>query len=363
MEKEIKVRQSHFPMRIFGATFGIMLLVSGIHMGIVLLFTRLNVSGWIQTGVVLTYWILMAAAFTAFTRYQMLCTYEKPMQELAKATDAVAHGDFSIYVPPLHTPDQLDYLDVMIMDFNKMVEELGSIETLKTDFFSNVSHEIKTPLSVISNHAQLLKARGDLTDEQMESIEGIMTASKKLSNLITNMLKLNRLEKQNIQPETETYDLCEQLCDCILQYENRWEEKQIELEVDMEDRVTIEADSSLLELVWNNLLSNAVKFTEVGGTVKIKEESTDATVSVMVSDNGCGMNQETMQHIFDKFYQGDTSHATEGNGLGMSLTLRILQISGGDIVVDSTEGVGTTFIVTLPKKVFEQESIEMEQIV
>ena len=171
------------------------------------------------------------------------------------------------------------------------------------------------------------------------------------------------MEKQNIQPETETYDLCEQLCDCILQYENRWEEKQIELEVDMEDRVTIEADSSLLELVWNNLLSNAVKFTEVGGTVKIKEESTDATVSVMVSDNGCGMNQETMQHIFDKFYQGDTSHATEGNGLGMSLTLRILQISGGDIVVDSTEGVGTTFIVTLPKKVFEQESIEMEQIV
>ena len=227
MEKKIKVRQSHFPMRIFAATFGIMLLVSGIHMGIVLLFTRLNVSGWIQTGVVLTYWTLMAAAFTAFTRFQMLSTYERPMQELAKATDAVAHGDFSIYVPPLHTPDQLDYLDVMIMDFNKMVEELGSIETLKTDFFSNVSHEIKTPLSVISNHAQLLKARGDLTEEQMESVEGILAASKKLSNLITNMLKLNRLEKQNIQPETETYDLCEQLCECILQYETRWEEKQI----------------------------------------------------------------------------------------------------------------------------------------
>ncbi|NCC44100.1 MAG: HAMP domain-containing histidine kinase, partial [Clostridia bacterium] len=268
---------------------------------------------------------------------------------------------FSVYVPPLNTMDKLDYLDVMIMDFNKMVEELGSIETLKTDFFSNVSHEIKTPISVISNHAQILKKSGDLTSEQMASVDGILTASKKLSNLITNMLKLNRLEKQNISLEAEDYDLCEQLCDCILQFENRWEEKQIELEVDMEDRVSVKADASLLELVWNNLLSNAVKFTEAGGTVKIKEESTKDFIRVQVSDSGCGMDKETMNHMFDKFYQGDTSHATEGNGLGMALTLRVLQISGGDITVDSEVGVGTTFTVTLPKIDLDQESIEVEQ--
>ncbi|MDD3220389.1 MAG: HAMP domain-containing sensor histidine kinase [Lachnospiraceae bacterium] len=360
MDKEIKVRQSHFPLRILGITFGIMLLMSGVHMGLIQLLNVLHVNGWAQAPIIMVYWLIIAAGFTVVTRIQIEKTYEIPMQELAKATSAVAHGDFSVYVPTLNSMDKLDYLDVMIMDFNKMVEELGSIETLKTDFFSNVSHEIKTPISVISNHAQILKMSGDLTSEQMASVDGILTASKKLSNLITNMLKLNRLEKQNISPEAEEYDLCEQLCDCILQFENRWEEKQIELEVDMEDRVRVKADASLLELVWNNLLSNAVKFTEAGGTVKVKEESTKDSIRVQVTDSGCGMDKETMNHMFDKFYQGDTSHATEGNGLGMALTLRVLQISGGDIAVDSEVGVGTTFTVTLPKIDLDQESIEME---
>ncbi|MDD3367672.1 MAG: HAMP domain-containing sensor histidine kinase [Lachnospiraceae bacterium] len=350
MNEGMQVRQSHFPVKIFGATLGIMLLVAGIHMGIIQTFRHLQLNGWIQTAIVMMYWIIMAVAFTAFTRQQMISTYEKPMQELAKATDAVAHGDFSVYMPLLHTPDKLDYLDIMIMDFNKMVEELGSIETLKTDFFSNVSHEIKTPLSVVSNHAQLLKSGGNLTNEQMESVEGILVASRKLSNLITNMLKLNRLEKQNIQPKMEEYDLCQQLCDCILQFESGWEEKQIELDVDMEDQVTVKADPNLMELVWNNLLSNALKFTEAGGTVKIKEESTEESVRIEITDSGCGMSKETKNHIFDKFYQGDTSHATEGNGLGMALALRVLQLSDGDISVDSELGRGTTFSVTLPKK-------------
>lgn len=350
MRNDVRVRQSHFPIKIFGATFGIMLLVAGIHMGLIQLFAKYPINPWAQTAVIMLYWVIMAAAFTAFTRHQMMTTYERPMQELAKATDAVANGDFSVYVPTLHTPDQLDYLDVMIMDFNKMVEELGSIETLKTDFFSNVSHEIKTPLSVVSNQAQLLKAKGNLNEEQMESVEGIMTATKKLSNLITNMLKLNRLEKQNIQPEVEEYDLCQQLCDCILQFENQWEEKQIELEVDMEDQVQVKADPNLLELVWNNLFSNAVKFTDKGGTIKIREQSLDNEIRVEITDTGCGMSKETIKHIFDKFYQGDTSHATEGNGLGMALALRILQLSEGDITVDSEVGIGTTFTVTLPKE-------------
>lgn len=361
MSKDGRVRQSHFPVKIFGITFGIMLLVAGIHMGIIQLLFILGVSEWMKTLIVIIYWFAMAALFTIYTRMQLEKSYEKPMQELAKATDAVAHGDFSVYVPLINSPDRLDYLDVMIMDFNKMVEELGSIETLKTDFFSNVSHEIKTPLSVVTNYAQILKADEKLNDEQREAVEGILTAAKKLSNLITNILKLNRLEKQNIQPEVEEYNLSEQLCDCILQYEKQWEKKQIDLEVDVEDCVMVKADPNLMELVWNNLLSNAVKFTNPGGSIRVKETVTENVIRVEVSDSGCGMEKETMKHIFDKFYQGDTSHAAEGNGLGMAIVLRVLQMSDADITVESTKGKGTTFIVTLSKAEFVPKCTEMEQ--
>ncbi|MDD3797403.1 MAG: HAMP domain-containing sensor histidine kinase [Lachnospiraceae bacterium] len=346
------VRNSHFPVIIFLMTFFVILLVGGIHTGIVTFFNETawgsSLGGVAKTTIVICYWILIAGGFTVFTAWQIRKAYEIPMKELAKATDAVAHGDFSVYVPLLHTSENMDYLDVMIMDFNKMVEELGSVETLKTDFFSNVSHEMKTPLSVISNNAQLLLTKGDLSEEQQEAIEVILSYTRKMSDLITNILKMNRLEKQKIQPDQEIYDVCEQFCNCIVQFEEKWEAKQIELDIDIEDRVYVEADPSLLELVWNNLLSNAVKFTEQGGKITIKEVLEEQNVKFSVSDTGCGMDQTTINHIFDKFYQGDTSHATEGNGLGMALVLRILQLSGGDITVKSEVGAGSTFIVTLP---------------
>ncbi|SHK49436.1 HAMP domain-containing sensor histidine kinase [Hespellia stercorisuis] len=351
--KRKDVRNSHFPIVIFLVTFLIILLVGGIHTGIITFFDEnvwgRSLSGIAKTTIVICYWLLIAGGFTFFTAWQIRKAYEIPMKELAKATDAVAHGDFSVYVAPLHTPENLDYLDIMIMDFNKMVEELGSVETLKTEFFSNVSHEMKTPMAVISNEAQLLLAEGGLSAKQQESVREILAYTRKMSDLITNILKMNRLEKQKIQPDRVTYDVCEQCCNCVVQFEEKWEEKQIELEVDMEDRVYIEADPTLMELVWNNLLSNAVKFTDPGGKITIKEMSDERDVAISIMDTGCGMDETTMNHIFDKFYQGDTSHATEGNGLGMALVLRILQLSDGDITVKSTEGVGSTFVVTLPK--------------
>ena len=351
-------RVSRFPLPLFGVILGGLMLASGVHEGLILLVYRLSLNDIILVHAVLVYWVLVSLGMTLLIRHLMKNTFEKPVQELAAATRKVAEGDFSVYVPPIHTADKLDYLDVMILDFNKMVGELGSIETLKTDFFSNVSHEIKTPLAVIQNTAQLLRDESLPPEQRAEYVDTIEKYARRLNDLIGNILRLNKLEKQTIQPKPEPYDLCAQLAQCALLFEERWEEKNIEFEADIEDQCTVQADGSLLELVWNNLLSNAFKFTEPGGTVTLRQTSTVDGVEVSVSDTGCGMDEETIKHIFDKFYQGDTSHATEGNGLGLALVLRILRMVGGSVSVSSVPGEGSTFTVRLPVRAGQGEQGE-----
>jgi signal transduction histidine kinase len=318
-----------------------------------------NISS-VHISLIIGFWFLCASVFTYLTLRQINYRYEKPMQAFAKATNQVANGDFSVYVPPLHTADKMDYLDYMFIDFNKMVEELGSIETLKTDFISNVSHEIKTPIAVIQNYSEFLQKELVSEEQRLEYAKAIEEASKRLANLITNILKLNKLENQKIKPEACEYDICRQISDCVIQFVDVWEKKNIEFEADLEDRAIIYADESLLELVWNNLLSNAIKFTEPGGTVTLRQSSTEDRIIVTVTDTGCGMSEDSMKHIFDKFYQGDTSHSKEGNGLGLALTIRVLQLHEGTITVNSIPGKGTTFIVTLP--VFLSENGEIERL-
>ncbi len=349
------VRQSHFPGILCVVYFLALLLMSGIHMGLVTLINNKVWNDAIAIVIPTVYWALVAVGLTLYARWEIKRAYEEPMHRLAHATAKVAQGDFSVYVPPLHTADKLDYLDVMILDFNTMVEELGSIETLKTDFFSNVSHEMKTPLAVIQNCAQLLQ-KEDITEEKRrEYTDSILQSTRKLSNLITNILKLNKLEKQTIRPAPEHYNLCQQLCDCALQFEDAWENKDLEFVADIEDRVMVEADPGLLELVWTNLLSNAVKFTPAGGTITLTQTSDEKEIVISVSDTGCGIDEETMRHIYDKFYQGDTSHSTEGNGLGLALVQRILQLSDGTITVKSRIGQGSTFTVRLPASFHREE--------
>ena len=294
------------------------------------------------------YWAIVAAVFSLVTHYQIRKRFALPMRRLSAAAKAVAGGDFSVYVEPVHKGDKRDYLDVMAEDFNTMVEELSSIETLKSDFISNVSHEIKTPLAVIQSYAMALQREGLSEEERRDYTGAIVAASRKLTALVSNVLKLSKLENQEIPPAAEPFDLCRQLCDCALSFEELWESKGIAFEADIEDRAVIRADESLLEIVWNNLLSNALKFTEPGGTVTLRQTSGADTVTVEVADTGCGMDEETQRHIFDKFYQGDASHSGEGNGLGLALTHRVLELTGGRLQVASAPGRGSVFTVTLP---------------
>lgn len=341
------IKRSRFPASLFVIYLVVLLLMSGVHTGLIILANREGWSDMIQTIVPIVYWGGVAGTLTVFTRGKITTTYEKPMKNLAKATKRVANGDFSVYVPTLHTSDKLDYLDVMILDFNKMVEELGSIETLKTDFVSNVSHEMKTPIAIIKNYAEILQGEKITEEQRKEYAQSIESTSVRLSNLISNILKLNKLENQRITLEVEDYDICRQLCECILRFEDTWEEKEIELVIEMEDTAFVKADVSLLEIVWNNLLSNAIKFTEPGGTITVNQTSDEQYICISVSDTGCGISKESLNHIFDKFYQGDTSHSKEGNGLGLAMVKRVLELMDGDIQIVSEEGKGSTFTVTL----------------
>lgn len=230
---------------------------------------------------------------------------------------------------------------------NRMTEELSGVETLRSDFIANVSHELKTPLSVMQNYGTLLQSKELSEEKRLEYAKSITNTSRKLADLITNILKLNRLENQQIYPNKNRYNLSEQLCECLVQFENVWEKSQIKIDIDLDEDVMVNGDMELLSIVWNNLFSNAFKFTNRGGKVSVSLKNYGVFAVVKVSDTGCGMPPEVGKHIFDKFYQGDTSHATEGNGLGLALVKRIIDIIGGEISVNSTLGLGSTFTVKL----------------
>lgn len=348
VEDGVRVKKTRFPLSVFWVCLGFITGVAALNMWAIVGMNSLGVSPIAQTHLMLLFLILMALLMTLYIRKRMEKTYEEPLKRISEPTRKVAKGDFSVYIPTTNTMEHLDYLDLMILDLNRMIEELGSIETLKTDFFSNVSHEIKTPLAVIQSNVELMEQPGRTEQEYHECAKNLHQATRRLSNLISNMLKLNKLEKQAIQPAPERYNLCRQLCDCSLQFETVWEEKEIEFDAELEDTAYIEADEGLLELVWTNLLSNAFKFTPTGGAVTLTQRREGDRLVVSVTDTGCGMSEETLRHIFDKFYQGDTSHATEGNGLGLALVKQVLEISGGTIRVESKAGEGSSFTVELP---------------
>ncbi len=308
-------------------------------------FTEAN----INTAAVVTFWnvVFLSFACTLIDWLRRKITVDRPVKKIVAAAEQIAKGDYSVRVPNLHLSNQANGMDEIVKCFNKMVEELGSVETLQTDFIANVSHELKTPLSVMQNYGTLLQ-QPDLSEEdRIKYAKAVSEASRRLADLVSNILKLNKLENQQIYPASEEYDLTGQLCECLLGFEHIWEEKNIDIETDIAEDVKINADPELLSLVWNNLFSNALKFTESGGKVTMSMKVENGVATVEVSDTGCGITPEIGKHIFDKFYQGDTSHATQGNGLGLALVRRVVDIMGGDITVKSEVGKGSTFTVKL----------------
>ena len=402
--------------------------------------------------------LLISLIMTVLDGIYRKITLEYPMKRILKASQKLIAGDFSVRVPLAHDFDNTNELDVLIENFNRIAEELSGVETLRTDFVSNVSHEIKTPLSVIQNYASLLQnaelsedkkeeyteaivdacrrltglitnilklnklenqhifpeskefdidtqlseciirlddvlERKDLEaeidleervkvksdrellelvwtviqnyasllqnaelseDKKEEYTEAIVDACRRLTGLITNILKLNKLENQHIFPESKEFDIDTQLSECIIRLDDVLERKDLEAEIDLEERVKVKSDRELLELVWNNLLSNAIKFTPPGGKITVSLKTDETMAVIKISDTGCGISSEVGKRIFEKFYQGDSSHATQGNGLGLALVKRVVDIVGGDISIESRLGEGSTFTVRL-KRVLAEE--------
>ncbi len=302
----------------------------------------------IATAAKVTFWnvVLITFLFKLADYIRRKIMVERPTKTITEATEKIMSGDFSVRINPMQSSG-MEGFNQIAMAINKMAEELSSVETLRTDFIANVSHEMKTPLAVMQNYGTLLQAPDLSEEKRMEYAKGVTDGSRRMADMMTNILKLNRLENQQIYPEISEFDLGEQLCECLLQYENVWEKANIEIETHIEDDIKVKADAELLSHVWNNLFSNAFKFTPSGGRVTVSLTATKNHAIVEVADTGCGMTSDVGAHIFEKFYQGDTSHSVQGNGLGLALVKRVIDIMQGEISVESAVGKGSTFTVKI----------------
>lgn len=296
--------------------------------------------------VMLSVILLLSLLCTAIDFVRRKITVDRPVKNILDATNKIAAGNFSVRLQIVHSYRHYDEYDYIMENLNKMAAELSRTEVLHSDFISNVSHELKTPLAVIRNYADMLQS-GSLDEETRGRYARTLSdASKRLASLVSNILKLNKLENQELKPELEKIKLDEALAETVLQFEDIIESKGLSLECDLEE-TEIFSSADYLELVWNNLLSNAVKFTDGGGRISVSLKNENGRAVVRVADTGCGISRETGAHIFEKFYQGDTSHSGEGNGLGLALVKKVIDVLGGEISVESEPGKGSVFTVVL----------------
>ena len=322
------------------------LTVAAIVTAAVLIYSALpeDMATGAKAGVMLAVIAVLALICTGADLIRRKITVERPVRTILAATDAIASGDFSVRLEPAHPYFRRDEYDEIMENLNKMTAELAHTEMLHADFISNVSHELKTPVSVIRNYAQALGRECD-GELRKKYAAALISAADRLTALVQGVLRLNKLENQKLTPARRTFRLDEMLAEAALAFEDAIDAKGLTLECDLEE-AEITSVPDYLELVWNNLLSNAVKFTEQGG-ITLSLKMRDGNAVVRVADTGQGISPEVGRHIFEKFYQGDTSHAGEGNGLGLALVKKVIDLLGGEIAVESEAGKGSTFTVIL----------------
>ena len=269
-----------------------------------------------------------------------------PIKKLRGAMDKVSEGDFSVRLEEKSTSKEI--LEIYT-GFNLMAHELNSTEILQTDFVSNVSHEFKTPINAIEGYSTLLQGADNLDDEQREYIDKILFNTQRLSSLVGSILLLSKLENQQIPTKQTEYRLDEQIRQSVVAQETAWTQKNIELDAELE-RVSYLGNEQMMRHVWDNLISNAIKFSPQGGVVKLRLSQKARKLVMTIEDQGPGLSGEAQKHIFDKFYQSDSSHKQEGNGLGLALAKRILTIEKGQITAENIPEGGCRFTVTLLSK-------------
>lgn len=296
-------------------------------------------------------------SFTGFLFYQLLLSTMistalcfimgriplSPVNHLIAGMSELANGNFSHRLKT-NVPGEFRKI---VRNFNIMAESLESTEILRNDFINNFSHEFKTPIVSIRGFAKILKDNTITQQERDEYLDIIISESTRLSTLANNVLNLSKIESQLSLTHTEPFNISEQIRKCILLLANRWEEKDIVLDIDLTE-VEYNGSEELLTQIWVNLLDNAIKFTPEQGSIIIRLSQEKSSLVFQITDTGCGIAPEQQAHIFDKFYQCDVSHSSSGNGLGLSVVKKVIDLHHGNIVVDSIPEQGTTFTILLP---------------
>lgn len=293
---------------------------------------------WLPVILILTS-VVVGTAVTAILSKQFF----DPIRKLNCAMEKIADGDFSVRLEDQATSKEL--MEVYT-GFNMMAHELGTMEMLQSDFVSNVSHEFKTPINAIEGYSMLLQGSENLSEEQNQYVEKILFNTQRLSSLVSSILLLSKLENQQIQTNQTTYRLDEQIRQSIVLKEPEWEKKEIEFDVDM-DAIEYTGNEPMMRHVWDNLIGNAIKFDPQYGLIRIQLTEEEDAIRFSIEDSGPGLSEEALKHIYDKFYQGDSSHKEEGNGLGLSLVKRILSLENGTIQAENLSAGGCRFTVAL----------------